>query len=236
MSNANSRLFAPVKLGNAQLEHRVVVSVSCDMLLAEQRCSHSSPYDDSLMPSLLTRTSTSLTRALRRDCSGSGRAPFTHYPSPSRSGRHDPLQMAPLTRFRAPNHVPVDRHATYYAQRASKGGLLITEATFISMEAGGLSRHVPGIWSQEQIQGWKKVTEAVHKKGGVIYLQQWAIGRANPGKEDVPKVVSASNVPFEGGATPEPLSVDDIKRYVESYRQAALNAIEAGFDGVEIHS
>jgi len=168
MANANTRLFKPVKLGNAQLEHRVV--------------------------------------------------------------------LAPLTRFRAPQHVPVDRHATYYAQRASKGGLLITEATFISEEAGGLSRHVPGIYTQEQIQGWKKVTDAVHKEGGLIYMQGWTLGRANPGSEDVKKVVSASDIPFEGGATPEPMSIDDIKRYLESWKQAALNAVEAGFDGVEIHS
>lgn len=96
--------------------------------------------------------------------------------------------------------------------------------------------HVPGIWSQDQIDGWKKTTKAVHDKGGVIYLQMWALGRANPGNADVPKVVSASNVPFEGGATPEPLTVEAIKRYVELYAQAAKNSIEAGFDGVEIHS
>jgi len=143
--------------------------------------------------------------------------------------------MAPLTRFRAPDHVPVERHAIYYGQRASEGGLLITEGTFIAPEAGGYL-HVPGIWSKEQISGWKKVTKAVHDKGGVIYVQLWAIGRANPGKNDVERVVSASNLPLEGGATPEPLSVEGIKHYVGMYRQAALNAVEAGFDGVEIHS
>jgi len=122
----------------------------------------------------------------------------------------------------------------YYAQRAS-GGLLITEATYIAEEAGGMP-NVPGIHSQEQIEGWKKTTKAVHDKGGVIYLQLWALGRANPGNADVPKVVSASDIPFEGGAKPEPLTKEDIKRYVGLYTQAAKNAIEAGFDGVEIHS
>lgn len=143
--------------------------------------------------------------------------------------------MAPLTRFRAPDHLPGDLQATYYGQRATKGGLLITEATYIAQEAGGLEV-VPGIWSSEQISQWKKTTDAVHAKGGVIYVQLWAIGRANKGTGDAPRVVSASNIPFEGGATPEPMSVDDIKRYVELYRQAAINAVEAGFDGVEIHS
>lgn len=105
----------------------------------------------------------------------------------------------------------------------------------IHFPAGGMP-HVPGIWSQDQIDGWKKVTKAVHDKGGVIYLQMWALGRANPGNADVPKVVSASNIPFEGGAVPEPLTKEDIARYVQHYAQAARNSIEAGFDGVEIHS
>jgi len=144
------------------------------------------------------------------------------------------LAMAPLTRFRADNHIPQDRHATYYSQRAS-AGLIISEATYIAEEAGGMP-HVPGIHSKEQIAGWKKTTEAVHKAGGHIYCQLWALGRANPGNADVPKVVSASDQPFEGGAKPEAQSVEDIKRYVGLYTTAAKNAIEAGFDGVEIHS
>lgn len=85
------------------------------------------------------------------------------------------------------------------------------------------------------IAGWKKVTEAVHAKGGVIYCQLWAIGRANGGDADVARVVSASNLAYEGGATPEPLSVEEIQQYVKNYAQAAKNAIEAGFDGVEAH-
>jgi len=93
-----------------------------------------------------------------------------------------------------------------------------------------------GIWSKEQIEAWKETTKAVHDKGGVIYTQLWAIGRANMGDQDVKRVVSASTFPLEGGATPEALTKEDIKRYVELYRQAALNAVEAGFDGVEIHS
>lgn len=143
--------------------------------------------------------------------------------------------MAPLTRYRAPNHVPVERHAIYYGQRSTKGGLIITEATFISEEAGGYL-HVPGIWSREQVEGWKKTTGEVHAKGGIIYLQLWAIGRANSGKNDVKRVVSASNIPQPNGTIPEPMTSEDIQRYIAAYRQAALNAVKAGFDGVEIHN
>lgn len=182
------RLFQPLKLGRAQLEHRVAVSVCLDRPVII-RCDFIDEY----------------------------------------------TQLAPLTRFRAPNHVVSDLQATYYAQRASKGGLLITEATFISKEAGGFPT-APGIYTKEQIEGWKKVTDKVHsEKNGVIYLQLWAIGRANSGDE-VKDIVSASDLPFEGGKKPRPLSKEEIKQYIEWYRIAALNAIEAGFDGVEIHS
>jgi len=150
--------------------------------------------------------------------------------------------LAPLTRFRADDeHVPLPFVPEYYAQRASvPGTLLITEATFISPQAGGYS-NVPGIYNQAQIESWKKVTEAVHAKGSFIYLQLWALGRAaDPGqlkKElgDDAKVVSASNIPFEGGATPTGLNEEEIHQYIKDYAQAAKNAIEAGFDGVEVH-
>lgn len=145
------------------------------------------------------------------------------------------VALAPLTRFRAPNHLVSDLQATYYGQRASQGGLLITEATFIAEEAGGFPT-APGIYTREHIEAWKKVTESVHSKGGVIYVQLWAIGRANPGSDDVKDIVSASDLSYEGGEKPRPLTKDEIKRYVGHYKQAAVNAIEAGFDGVEIHS
>jgi len=89
------------------------------------------------------------------------------------------IAMAPLTRFRADDeHVPLPFVAEYYAQRASSPGtLLITEATFIAPQAGGYG-NAPGIWSQEQITSWKKVTAAVHEKKSFIYLQLWALGRA----------------------------------------------------------
>ena len=153
------------------------------------------------------------------------------------------VALAPLTRFRADDsHTPLPFVAEYYAQRASyPGTLLVTEATFISPQAGGYG-NVPGIYTAEQIQAWKKVTDAVHAKKSFIFLQLWALGRA--ASPDVlkaelgekGKVVSASDLPFEGGAVPTPLTEEEIWEYVEVYKQAAKNAIEAGFDGVEIHN
>ena len=149
------------------------------------------------------------------------------------------IALAPLTRFRADDsHVPLPMVATYYSQRGCvPGTLLISEATFISPRAGGMP-NVPGIWNQDQIASWKNVTDQVHKRGSKIYLQLWALGRAAQ-KENIEseghKVVSSSDVPFEGGATPVALTEEEIWGFVGDYAQAAKNAIVAGFDGVEIH-
>ncbi|EPQ51196.1 NADH flavin oxidoreductase/NADH oxidase [Gloeophyllum trabeum ATCC 11539] len=149
--------------------------------------------------------------------------------------------MAPLTRLRADDqHVPTDLMAEYYAQRASvPGTLLITEATFIALKAGGYP-NVPGIWSADQIRGWKKITDAVHAKGSYIFCQLWALGRAAY-PEYLAKfgydLVSASDLPMpDSPNVPRPLTVDEIHEYVGLYEQAAKNAIEAGFDGVEVHN
>ncbi|EXJ76234.1 NADPH2 dehydrogenase [Cladophialophora psammophila CBS 110553] len=152
------------------------------------------------------------------------------------------LVMAPLTRFRADDsHVPLPFTTTYYSQRASvPGTLIITEATFISKRAGGYP-NVPGIWSTEQIAAWKHITDTVHAKGSYIYLQLWALGRtANPAiaeREGI-EIVSSSPTPVdaENPVVPRELSRDEIKGFVADYAQAARNAIEAGFDGVEIHA
>ncbi|KAJ7869138.1 hypothetical protein B0H14DRAFT_3440840 [Mycena olivaceomarginata] len=145
--------------------------------------------------------------------------------------------------FRADaNHAPLPHVAEYYQQRASTpGSLLITEATFIAARAGG-HKHAPGIWSDEQIAAWKKITDAVHAKGSYIYLQLWALGRAAEvavlEEEGLPNAyVSASNVPIAGQPAPRPLTVDEIQEYVQLYATAASNAVhKAGFDGVEIHA
>jgi NADPH2 dehydrogenase len=152
------------------------------------------------------------------------------------------IAMAPLTRFRADDaHVPTPMMVEYYTQRASAPGtLLITEATYIAHQAGGYPK-APGIWSQAQIDGWKTITDAVHKKGSFMYLQLWALGRvanlAQLQKEIGPdvKVVGAGDIAVEGGVKPTPLTEGEIKEYVGLYAQAAKNAIAAGFDGVEIH-
>ncbi|KAI0744799.1 NADH:flavin oxidoreductase/NADH oxidase [Earliella scabrosa] len=152
--------------------------------------------------------------------------------------------LAPLTRLRADSaHVPTDMVQEYYVQRARvPGTLLISEATFIAPEAGGMP-HAPGIWNFEQIAAWKKITEAVHAKGSYIYLQLWALGRAartaalkqeNPDFNRVaPSPIALSISPED---IPHELTKDEIKQYVRWYGTAAHNAVNlAGFDGVEIH-
>ncbi|KAG0698633.1 hypothetical protein DFH29DRAFT_87370 [Suillus ampliporus] len=152
------------------------------------------------------------------------------------------IVLAPLTRLRAyPTHVPGPHAATYYAQRASvPGTFLVSEATFISQAAGGTD-FVPGIYTQEQIEGWTKVTDAVHEKGSFIFCQLWALGRAaDPealARENNSPFVSASPIPLSSCPTlvPRALTEPEIKAYITGYATAARNAIAAGFDGVEIH-
>jgi NADPH2 dehydrogenase len=151
------------------------------------------------------------------------------------------VAMAPLTRFRADkNNVPVlPIVKEYYEQRASiPGTLIITEATFISQQAGGYA-YVPGIWSDEQVRAWKVVTDAVRAKGSFIFLQLWALGRiAKPEvlKETGHKVVSSSAIATGlDQAPPHALSESEIQQYISDYVQASKNAIAAGFHGVQLH-
>lgn len=155
--------------------------------------------------------------------------------------------MAPLTRFRA-NDAHVQTIAKdYYEQRASvPGTFIITEATFISPRAAGY-KHAPGIWSEEQVQAWKEIVDAVHAKKSYIYLQLWALGRtANPDvllEEGGYPLVSSSAVELEpvagyaGSRTalPAEMTKEDINIFIQDYANAARNAMRAGFDGVEIH-
>jgi N-ethylmaleimide reductase len=157
------------------------------------------------------------------------------------------MAMAPMTRSRANiNGVVGDSTILYYAQRAS-AGLIISEAINISKQAIG-SPLTPGIYTQEQIAAWKKVTQAVHEKGGVIYAQLWHTGRVGHSlvkNGELP--VAPSAIAIEGQQhftmegmkdyeTPRALSTEEVKTIVQEYKQAAINAIEAGFDGVELHS
>ncbi|KAK6192980.1 hypothetical protein LQW54_012925 [Pestalotiopsis sp. IQ-011] len=147
--------------------------------------------------------------------------------------------MAPLTRYRAnQHHVPLPIMKEYYGQRASTPGtLLITEATFVSQRAAG-DANVPGIWTRDQIAGWRQVTDAVHARGSYIYVQLWALGRV--AKPDVAEaegftIKAPSPIATDGLPAPEELTADDIESLIEDYAQAARNAMEAGFDGVELH-
>jgi len=153
--------------------------------------------------------------------------------------------MAPMTRCRAvENSCANDLMATYYAQRAT-AGLIITEATQISERAIGYPC-TPGIYTNEQISAWKKVTDAVHVKGGLIFVQLWHVGRVSHSSflgGNLPVAPSAikrsgEHFTFEGMKpfeAPKVLTLSEIKSIVQDFTHAAKNAIEAGFDGVEIH-
>ncbi|WP_313443804.1 alkene reductase [Stenotrophomonas indicatrix] len=156
------------------------------------------------------------------------------------------IVMAPLTRNRAGEGlVPSPLASTYYAQRAS-AGLIITEATQVSAQAQGY-QDTPGLYTQDQIDGWRTVTDAVHARGGHIFVQLWHVGRIShvdlqPGNA---APVSASalraqtktfvNNGFVDVSEPRALHIDELPAIVDDFRQAAANAIAAGFDGVEIH-
>lgn len=156
------------------------------------------------------------------------------------------IVMAPLTRNRAgPGFVPSDLAAEYYAQRAS-AGLLISEATQISQQGQGY-QDTPGIYSQAQIDGWRKVTTAVHAKGGRIFVQLWHVGRVshvglqeNGATPVAPSAIRAETKTFVNNAfvdvsDPRALELDELPGIVNDYRRAAANAVAAGFDGVEVH-
>ncbi len=159
--------------------------------------------------------------------------------------------MAPLTRMRAekPGLAPRPLNVEYYAQRATPGGLIIAEASPV-MATGFGNPGVPGIYSEQQVKGWREVVDAVHARGGVIFLQLWHVGRVShssfqpggalpvaPSAVPIPadyKAMTADGkaVPYE---TPRALETAEIAGVIDAYRQGARNALEAGFDGVEIH-
>lgn len=156
--------------------------------------------------------------------------------------------MSPMTRSRSaqPGDVPTELNARYYAQRAS-AGLIISEATQVSPQGKGYA-YTPGIHSDEQVQGWRRVTEAVHANGGRISLQLWHVGRMSHvsfhgGEPPVaPSAINANAQIFLGleqGAaatsTPRALALEEIPGIVDQFRRGAERAMEAGFDGVEIH-
>lgn len=153
--------------------------------------------------------------------------------------------MAPLTRARAgEQRIPNDLMSEYYGQRAS-AGLILTEATAVTPMGVGYA-NTPGIWSEEQVEGWKKITKTVHDKGGRIFMQLWHVGRISDPmflNGELPVAPSAiapkghvSLVrPQKDYVTPRALETNEIPGIVEAYRLGAENAKRAGFDGVEIH-
>ncbi len=163
------------------------------------------------------------------------------------------IVMPPLTRSRStvPGNIPNEVMATYYAQRAS-AGFMVTEGTQIEPRGQGYA-WTPGIHSAEQIDGWRKVTNAVHAEGGVIFAQLWHVGRVshtslqpNEAKPVAPSAIAADSVkvfietgPAQGAladpSEPQALTTNEVKELVGMYAQAARNALEAGFDGVELH-
>lgn len=155
------------------------------------------------------------------------------------------IVMAPLTRCRAVGNIPNDMMAQHYADRASIG-LIIAEGTSPSPNGTGYNR-IPALYSQEQIEGWKKISKAVHEKGGKIFIQIMHCGRISHPENlgEGGEVVAPSAIAHDGQMStpsgkydlpvPKAMSIDEIKATVEEYAQAAENAITAGCDGVEIH-
>lgn len=157
------------------------------------------------------------------------------------------MVMAPMTRSRSanPGNVATELTARYYQQRAS-AGLIITEGTYVSRDAVGYL-NVPGIYTAAQVEGWKLVTAAVHQQGGKIFAQLWHVGRlSHPDLLDgeLPLAPSALN-PLAKAFTPEgfkdtvdarEMTLGQIKKTINDFKQAAANAVEAGFDGVELHA
>lgn len=157
------------------------------------------------------------------------------------------VAMAPMTRCRADNegNVATETIAEYYAQRAS-GGLLISEGTYINDTASGYI-NVPCIYTEAQVEGWKQVTDAVHEKDGKIFAQLWHVGRlTHPdllnGKEAIaPSAINGhftayTKDGFKETETPREMTLQDINLVVDDFKNAAINALKAGFDGIELHA
>ncbi|GLJ17138.1 hypothetical protein SUGI_0296560 [Cryptomeria japonica] len=156
--------------------------------------------------------------------------------------------LAPLTRQRSYNNIPQPHAILYYSQRTTRGGLLIAEATGVSDTAQGYV-DTPGIWTQEQVEAWKPIVKGVHEKGGIFFCQIWHTGRVShvDYQPNGQSTVSSTSKPISGKipltnrkdvadfSRPRPLKTEEIPIIVADFRNAARNAIDAGFDGVEIH-
>ncbi|KAL8033827.1 hypothetical protein ABFX02_13G181600 [Erythranthe guttata] len=158
------------------------------------------------------------------------------------------IVLAPLSRQRSYDNIPQPHALLYYSQRATKGGFLVAEATGVSTTAQGYT-HSPGIWTKEQVEAWKPIVDAVHAKGAIFFCQIWHVGRvSNTGfqpngqapisctdKGITPEVCAKGVDDVEQFSPPRKLKTEEIPDIVNDFKLAARNAIEAGFDGVEIH-
>jgi NADPH2 dehydrogenase len=151
------------------------------------------------------------------------------------------IGMAPLTRMRGTDdHVPVSLMKEYYSQRASvPGTLIIPEGTFVSLSACGGFPKAPGIWNKDQVAAWRTITDEVHQKGCFIFCQIFAMGRAGDAEsaeKDGVSIVGPSAIPIEEGAPiPRAMTNGEIQQTIKDFMTASENAINAGFDGVEVH-
>lgn len=161
------------------------------------------------------------------------------------------IVYAPLTRCRAFDTIPQQLAAEYYSQRATDGGLMISEATVVSERGHGYPC-TPGIYQQKHVDAWKPIVDAVHEKGAIFYCQLWHVGRASHNhyqpNEEAP--VSSSEIPIRDGnkcfslksmqleeyPVPRALKLEEIPALIEEFRLGARNAMAAGFDGVEVHA
>ncbi|GKV35193.1 hypothetical protein SLEP1_g43495 [Rubroshorea leprosula] len=157
------------------------------------------------------------------------------------------IVLAPMARNRSYGNVPQPHAILYYCQRSSKGGLLIAESTGVSDTAQGCLE-TPGIWTKEQVKAWKPIVDAVHAKGGIFFCQIWHVGRASNTSfqpngqapisstdKPIKPLVEANGEVIQEFSSPRRLRTDEIPKIINDFRLAARNAIEAGFDGVEIH-
>ncbi|KAK9162029.1 hypothetical protein Syun_002931 [Stephania yunnanensis] len=152
------------------------------------------------------------------------------------------IVLPPLTRNRSFNNIPQPHAGVYYSQRATDGGLLIAEATGVSDTAQGYPS-TPGIWTKEQVEAWKPIVDAVHEKGGIFFCQIWHVGRVStydyqPNGQAPISCTDKGVTPGLDGvdwSPPRRLKTEEIPLIINDFRLAARNAIEAGFDGVEIH-
>ncbi|KAG2566445.1 putative 12-oxophytodienoate reductase 11 [Panicum virgatum] len=164
--------------------------------------------------------------------------------TPHKMGRFDlshRVVLAPLTRQRSYGNVPQPHAILYYQQRTTKGGLLIAEATGVSDTAQGY-KDTPGIWTKEQVEAWKPIVDGVHEKGGIFFCQIWHVGRVSNStfQPNGQAPVSSTDKPVNSVhvakfTPPRRLETSEIPSIINDFRIAARNAIEAGFDGVEIH-